>query len=131
VVYQPPARGCSKRGGLTVTVMKRGSMSFTEEAWAAIGSPEAVLFLVDRDRRDRVVGFRACEPHTPGSRDVTPETRMVSAMAVMTFLKHDRSVSRRYPLHMEDGKPPYIDLSEDAPVVPGSGGKARQPAGRP
>lgn len=110
------------RPGMTVTVMRRGYLAFSEGAWAALGSPQAVQFLTDTGGRARAVGFRACEPGEPGT-NLVRGNRVVTAMAVLRHLGHDLGgAGRCYPLHLKDGLPPYIDLddlSEDAPA-PGS-----------
>lgn len=122
-VYQRQHAGARRRRGATVTVTSRGSMCFSEDAWTAIGSPEAVKFLVDKDPGQRVVGFRACRRGEEGAHSVAPRTRSAAAVALLKYLKYDL-VSRRYTLKVEDGLPPYIDLGEDAPVVTSNRRKA-------
>jgi hypothetical protein len=115
-VYQRQHPGSRKRRGMTVTVTSRGSMCFSEDAWTAVGSPEAVKFLVDKDPGQRVVGFRACKRGEDNAHAVTPGTHSVSAVALLKHL-HYGFGTFRHALHVEDGLPPYIDLNEDAPVV--------------
>ena len=113
---RPP--GSRPRRGMTVTVARRGYMAFSQEAWKALGSPQAVRFLTDTAGRDRAVGFQPCQPGDPGVNLVNPDSRVVAAMAVLRHLGHDLdSAGRRYTLHVTDGLPPYIDLAEDAPAA--------------
>lgn len=116
-VYQRQHSGNRKLRGMTVTVTGRGSMSFSEDAWAALGSPQAVKFLVGKDPGERVVGFQACRPREEHAHLVAPRARSVSAVALLKYLRYGSGASRRYALKTEDGLPPYIDLNEDAPAV--------------
>jgi hypothetical protein len=112
-------RGRQAVPGATVTVMRRGYLSFSAGAWAAAGSPACVKFLVG-DGQDRVIGFIACEEGEPEANSVNPVTRVVSARAVLNHLGHDlRAPGRRLTLHLEDGQPPYIDLDEVPLAEPG------------
>lgn len=112
--YDRRQSGNRARRGVTVTVMRGGYLAFSEDAWAAAGSPGHVKFLIDADGR-RVVGFKACGPDDPEGRLVKPGTRVVTAVALLKYLGHDLGTARRHTLHVEDGLPPYIDLDEDAP----------------
>jgi len=112
---------------MTVTVMRRGYLAFSQDAWLAAGSPGHVKFLVGTGGGDRVVGFAACGPGDPEGRLVKPGTRVVTAVALLKYLGHDLNTARRYTLHVEDGMPPYIDLDEDAPQARASGRES--PAG--
>jgi hypothetical protein len=123
-VYQRRYSGSRKRRGATVTVSGRGSMSFSEDAWTVIGSPEALQYLVDKDPAGRMIGFRACRRGEDNANAVTPGTHAVSARAVLKYLHYGAGASRRYTLRVEDGLPPYIDLNEDAPVVTSNRRKA-------
>jgi hypothetical protein len=102
---------------MTVTVSGNRTMSFSDEAWTALGSPEAMRFLVDKDRSERVIGFQGCARGEPNSHAITPRSRTASAVALLKYLRYDTRTARRYTLHVEDGQPPYIDLNEDAPAV--------------
>jgi hypothetical protein len=122
-VYQRQQSGSRRRRGMTVTVTSRGSMCFSQEAWAALGSPEAVKFLVDQDPGQRVVGFKACKRGEDNAHAVTPGTHSVSAVALLKYL-HYGFGTFRHTLKVEDGLPPYIDLNEDAPAVTSNRRKA-------
>jgi hypothetical protein len=104
-----------KRQGETVTVQRRGLLSFSAGALAALGSPPAVKFLVDKEAR--VIGFGPCKPRDRNAHAVRGRMHLVSAVAVLRHMDVDLTQSRRYTLRVEDGEPPYIDLNEDAPVV--------------
>ncbi len=107
--------GSRKRRGETVTVQHRGLMSFSDGAYARLGSPMAVRFLVDHD--EKLIGFRPCKPRERNALAVRGPQRLVSAIPVLKAMGAYLAASRRYSLHVEDGQPPYIDLNEDAPVV--------------
>ncbi len=110
--------GVRKRPGQTVTVQPRGLMSFSAEAYALLGCPAAVQFAVDF--RKRLVGFQACDKGGENAYPVYGPGRTVSARALLrSVLGALPDRSRRYPLHVADGLPPYIDLGEDAPAVSG------------
>lgn len=115
-VYRRQHLGGRRRRGATVTVTSRGSMCFSEDAWTAIGSPEAVRFLVDKDRGQRVVGFQACRRGDDDAHAVTSGTHSVSAVTLLKYL-HYGFGTFRHTLRVVDGQPPYIDLNEDAPAV--------------
>lgn len=123
-VYQRQHPGSRKRRGATVTVTGRGSMCFSEDAWLALGSPQAVKFLVDKDPGQRAIGFQACRRGEDNSHAVSPRTRSVTAVALLKHLHYGTGTSYRYTLRVEDGLPPYIDLGEDAPVVTSNRRKA-------
>lgn len=112
-----------KRRGETVTVQRRGLISFSEGARALLGSPAAVKFLVDRDAR--AIGFKACKARDKNAHAVRGKQHIVSAVTVLRHMGADLSESRRYTLKVVDGLPPYIDLDEDAPVVTSNRRKAK------
>ena len=114
--------GPRKQPGKTVTVQRRGLISLSEDAWAVLGSPDTVTFLVDRDKR--LIGFRACRRNARNAVAVRQPQRVVSAIPVLKALGADLTQSRLYHLHVTDGLPPYIDLNEDAPVVTSNRRKA-------
>jgi hypothetical protein len=103
------------RRDTTVTVMQRGYLGFSRSAWTAAGSPAVLRFLLDSDRPG-VIGFEPCEAGEPGARRLTPDSHVVTARSLMKELGRSLSIpARRYPLHLEDGQPPYIDLDEELP----------------
>ena len=116
------SRVSRKLPGETVTVQRRGLLSFSAGALTALGSPAAVKFLIDREAR--MIGFRPCSLRDKNARPVRGRQHLVSAVTVLKHLGADLSVSRRYTLKVEDGLPAYIDLNEDAPVVTSNRRKA-------
>jgi hypothetical protein len=104
------------RPGETVTVQRRGLMSFNAGAFALLGSPLAVKFLVDREAK--MIGFAPCKARDKNACAVRGgRQHIISAVTMLNHMGADLSESRLYTLHVEDGLPPYIDLNEDAPVV--------------
>jgi hypothetical protein len=117
-VYGRQRAGSRVRRGLGVTVTARGCIAFTEDAWAALGSPEAVRFLIGTGG-GRLVGFQGCRPGDPDARSARPGCHIITAVALLRDLGHDLGTARRYTLRVEAGMPPYIDLDEDAPAARG------------
>ncbi len=107
-----------KRRGATVTVQPRGLLSFSPDAYEMLGSPKAVVFLVDRD--ERLIGFKplsstrgagnAYTVRGPGSQ------RLVSATAVLKVMGWQSSQAVRYPLAEIDGTL-CIDLKQPGQPV--------------
>lgn len=129
-VFERRQSGKRTRRGATVTVMRRGYLAFSEDAWTAVGSPAYVKFLIDTGEQNRVVGFRACGADDPDANVVKHGSRVVTAVALLKHLGHDCSVARRYTLRVKDGLPPYIDLDEDAPAARGSSQREGEPGCR-
>lgn len=106
-----------KRHGPSVTIQRRGSLSFSTDAMEMLANPEALVFLVDQDAR--LVGFRKAPRTTRNARAVTSPfvgTYTVSARALCTFLNLDLSEARRYPLVGVDGIP-CVDLKQPGTIV--------------
>lgn len=119
-----------------VTIQKRGTMSFNAAAHAALGNPEAVELLYDRD--ERIIGVRSVDPgvehayplRSPSKRDMS---FILSGTAFTKYYEIDTSVSTRYPAYM-DGDVLCIDLKQEGTVVTSnrSGtGRAKSEAGTP
>lgn len=104
----------------TVTVMKSGLFSFSPAAIAALGDPDYVLFLYDRNTQR--IGFREATKGTPHSyrvRAIGNGTHVVTAIAFLRFLGADLAETRRYPLlPSRDGH--YISLAGPGVVVRGN-----------
>ncbi len=104
----------------TVTIQaRRGLISFSPSAITALGEPEAIIFMYDKDKG--LAGFRAARPgETNGFkvRKANPRgiARMVSATDFCRFIGADPGQSRRYPLEYEDGQF-YIDLKQTGTPV--------------
>jgi len=88
-----------------VTIQKRGTMSFNRAAFEAIGEPEAVELLFDRD--ERVVGFRpvgADVPHAYRPRKQgNAYNYIIAGQAFTQYYGIDTGTARRYPAAMFDG----------------------------
>jgi hypothetical protein len=114
-----------------VTVGLRGTVKFNPAAAKALGEPDAIVFLVDKE--DRLLGFRAGEVTTdgPGRRKGTGNAQplrtpgnTVSATHVLRYLHVDLSQSRRYPLVAIDGVQ-CIELKRPGMVVTSNRRKPR------
>jgi len=114
-VFKPTGGGRRSLSGRFVTIADRGTMSFSEDAWALLGKPEAVQFLVDPGSRGRLVGFCACGRGEPSSHPAMGSTRAVRAGLLLKSLGYQSGETRRYTLRVEEGLPPYIDLTGALP----------------
>jgi len=106
-----PGRG---RRGETVTILRRGYLAFSQDAFARLGSPRYVKYLIDED--ERLIGFRSCEAGDPNAHAVGTRTHSASARILLGHLGVSLDEARRYELETGDGQPPYIDLKK--PGVP-------------
>jgi hypothetical protein len=103
------------RRGATVTVTRRGYMSFSPEAFARLGSPQAVLYLIAKD--ERLIGFRPCKPRDENAHSVSGRIHSMSASALLKHMGIAHDEARRYDLQAEDGQPPHIDLKQPGKAV--------------
>jgi len=93
----------------TVTITRRGVITFSGAAWEALGSPAAVTFLYYRE--ERLAGFRSTAAAHQNAHRVRGKQHVASAVAFLRFIKLDASQTRRWPLIQVDGT--YcIDLKE-------------------
>jgi hypothetical protein len=107
----------------SVTIQRKGILSFNQAAYAAIGSPEAVELLYDRE--ERIVGVRPADPNAPHvyiprsavRKDYGPY--LISGTAFVHYYGIDVTTSRRYPVTVEDGIL-CIDLKEGGTVIVGN-----------
>jgi len=88
-----------------VTIQMRGGFSFNKAAYDALGSPEAVELLYDREAKR--IGFRASEPENPLAYPVKSQGRnttgkQVAGQAFAKYYDIDVSVARRYAVDMQD-----------------------------
>lgn len=90
-----------------VTIQKRGTLSLNRSAFDALGAPDAVELLYDRDAR--IVGLRAA-PVTSDDASLVRATSkvgrgpwVVSAMAFTKFYEIDISTTLRHEAYLEDG----------------------------
>jgi hypothetical protein len=105
-----------------VTIQRRGQISFNPAAMRALGEPEAVIFLIDKN--ERLLGFRASgitkktgrrKAVEPGAL-VRPPGATVAAIPVLKHMEVDLGVSRRYRLVELDGTH-CIDLKQPGEAV--------------
>lgn len=107
--------GGRKWGQPTVTLISGvGRLTFSPAAFDALGSPEAVAFLVDRE--EQLIGFRAASAEEPNAYRLNPASRTMSAVSVLRYMGIDRSESRRWPL-LCDSSIPHIDLKQPGTPV--------------
>ncbi len=114
-VYKRTSMGARKRHGETVTIQRRGLISFSDDAYARLGSPDAVVFLVDA--KERLIGFRAARRSENRAYSVRSAQHLVSGTAVCKFMGADAEQARRYPLIYDGDVPPYIDLKQPGLIV--------------
>jgi len=115
-----------------VTIQRQGSFSLNKAAHAAIGSPDAVELLFDRE--NQLVGFRPVAPTSPRAFPVRPQgpnagTLMVAGQAFTKYYAIDTSKARRYPIEVrnEDGQDILVvDLRGDSIEVTSPAGRRKQ-----
>ena len=116
-LYERRLLGNRRTHKATVTIQRRGVISFSEPAFEALGSPQAVVFLYDRD--EKLIGFRKAgesEQNSHTIRSAPDGSHVAAAHAFVRFLGLDLSESRRYPLVSQNGMH-YVDLNEPGVVV--------------
>ncbi len=90
-----------------VTIQRRGSMSLNQSAHAAIGSPDSVELLYDRQLA--IIGLRAIDAGAENAYVVRRSSRsaggpwVVSAMAFTKFYGIDTSTTLRWAAYVENG----------------------------
>lgn len=103
-----------------VTIQKRGTISLNKSAFIALGSPDAVELLYDRD--ERVVGLRPAKPtldHVYPVRSATGKDTgpyVISAIAFTKFYGISTEQSLRWQAHVVEDVL-CIDLDEEATPV--------------
>jgi hypothetical protein len=106
-------------GDPTVTIQKRGTLSLNVPAYVALGSPDAVELLFDREQR--LMALRAVDPSAESAYPIRPlgrgSTWLVSGKAFMKFYGIETGGARRWAGRIEDGllildlKEPGTDVS--------------------
>lgn len=107
----PPAFQVYRRQdkGAWVRVARDGkSLGFSAGAWALLGAPPAVVFLVAREHR--MLGFRPAADGDPDTSRVSAKTHIVAAGPVLRLLGPVRP--GRYELLAGPGLPPHINLAD-------------------
>jgi hypothetical protein len=106
-----------------VTIQRRGAISLNRSSFAAIGSPDAVELLYDRDKR--IVGLRPVPAQADNAYHVRPSSAapsgplVISAMAFTKFYDIDTSITRRFDAYLDDGVL-CVDLTQDGTPVGGN-----------
>lgn len=116
-VFTPQA--AAESGPAFVSVQKQGIIAFNRAAFAALGEPEAVELLFDRDRS--LVGLRAAEESVPHALRVrTSSAGGTYVVSAARFVKHydiPNDVGRRWAAQTE-GDVLFVDISQP-PVAGG------------
>jgi hypothetical protein len=104
----------------SVTIQKRGILSFNKAAYVALGSPKAVELLFDKSRR--IIGIRPVDPtvdhaypmRSQASKDDGPF--LVAGGLFTKYYEIPTDESRRWSVDIEDGVL-LIDLRRPGQVV--------------
>ena len=92
-----------------MTIQKGGTLSLNRAAFEALGSPEAVQLLFDRE--EQIIGFKVADPESPIAypvRQTSPKKQSKNSnwvVAGTAFTKHygiDASSARRFRSKMEN-----------------------------
>ncbi len=89
-----------------VTIQKRGTITLNKSAYSALGEPDAVELLYDRD--ERIVGLRPVEASLEHAYPVRPTisrgsgSYVISALAFTAFYDIDTEQPRRWHAHLVD-----------------------------
>ncbi|MGI8868349.1 MAG: hypothetical protein ACR2F6_05730 [Mycobacteriales bacterium] len=111
-----------------VPIQKRGTISLNRSAFAAIGSPDAVELLYDRERG--IVGLRPIDVKADNAYHVRRTSAsasgpwVISAMGFTRFYDIDTSVSLRWAAYLEN-EVLCADISKEG--TPVSSNRARKP----
>jgi len=111
-----------------ITIQKRGNLSLNSAAYEALGSPEAVELLYDRERR--LIALRKAAPGTEYAYVVRPlngnrrtTSWLVAGMAFAMYYGIPVEIARRWICRLEDDML-ILDLNEPSQEV--SGNRNRQ-----
>lgn len=114
-------------GTPTVTIQKRGVMSFNKAAHQALGDAEAVELLYDPT--EKIIGFRPADDpnakHSYRLRSVAGKARstfMISGTAFANYYEIDTSESRRWDAYVDDGIL-CVDLKGEFTAISGNRSK--------
>jgi hypothetical protein len=108
-----------------VTIQRGGHFSLNKPAYQAMGEPETVELLFDRE--ERLVGFRPISSTSPRGFPVKPQgkksptTFMVAGKAFAKHYELDVSTARRYGVEMKDG---ILVLDLNGPSIDVTGPRA-------
>lgn len=113
-------------GDPTVTIQKRGTISLNTAAFIALGQPEAVELLYDRDKNLMALNKVPTDtPHAYPLRGLgkRQSTHMVSGKAFMKYYGIEIGIARRYVAQLEPDGLLVVDLTQTPTEVPGNRGK--------
>ena len=105
-----------------VTIQRGGHFSLNKAAYQAMGEPETVELLFDRE--EGLIGFRPVDATNPRGFPVRPQgknsptTFMVAGQAFAKHYEIDASTARRYGVEMKDGIL-ILDLNSESVDVTG------------
>ena len=110
----------------TVTIQKRGNISINVPAYIALGSPQSVELLYDRD--ERLIAIRKVDPSAPSAyvmrplaaRRKTPQppsSYLVSGIAFTSYYAIPTDVARRWIAHVAEDDMLVVDLKEPGTEV--------------
>lgn len=108
-----------------VTIQRKGTLSLNRAGYEALGKPEAVKLLYDRD--ERMIGMRATDPEEQGAYPVRPQAGsnwLIAGTAFASFLGLDTSTAKRYEAETMDGVL-AVDLKREGVAV--TSPRAKQP----
>src|SRR5580692_2115199 len=87
-----------------ITIQKRGNLSLNPPAYKALGSPEAVELMYDRERR--LIGLRKTDPESEVAYLVRPmaksaSTWLISGTAFTAYYGIETDTARRWMCRLE------------------------------
>ncbi len=103
-----------------VTIQKRGLISLNKSAQVALGEPEAVELLFDPV--ERIVGIRGVDPTVGHAYPLRAQgghsdgTYLVAGTAFTRYYDIDTTISKRWPVQIEDGLL-LVNLQDEATIV--------------
>ncbi|HEX3359599.1 MAG TPA: hypothetical protein VHS74_01290 [Solirubrobacterales bacterium] len=114
-----------------VTIQKRGTFSLNSPAFEALGNPEYLELLYDR--QERLIGLRKADSSVPHAYLVRPlgkggTTQMVSGTAFLAYYGIEFDTARRWIAQLQDDVL-VIDLKEPGVEVTGSRTKSAAAGG--
>lgn len=103
-----------------VTIQKRGNISLNQAALVALGEPESVELLFDKE--ERLIGFRSVDSATPHAYHVRRQSNsrsvLIAGRAFTQYFDIDTDVARRYSATVQ-GDILVVDLNGEHTVVTG------------
>ncbi len=104
-----------------VAIHKRGTISLNRSAVEALGQPDAIQLLFNREKR--IMAFRPVEPTIEGAyplrRQQQSNSWLVAGQAFLKFYDIDHSITRRYTGELRDNML-RIDFSQGGTEVTSS-----------